>query len=122
MSKKVTIDLIGRNSEDDEYILILVEEGPWDELSFEDRLRKIQDRVYGVVDAAIDGALIQQYPDSKGQKICVQIDCYDPPSDLVKKLVKGLGNYISDNDEYQKAIKREKKISSIRITYYEGQL
>lgn len=122
MTNQVKIDLIAYNSKDEEYKLILVEEGPWQKSTFEDRLRKIQDRIYNSVDAAIDGILMQKYPDSKGKKVCVQVDCYESPSDLVKQLVKGLDKYFSGSDEYQDALKRNKNISSFRIAYNEDKI
>ncbi len=122
MTKKVSIDLITKNPKNNEYKLILVEEGPWEESTLEDRLRKIQDRLYNAVDAAVDGALFQNYPDSKGQKVCVQVDCYDPPSDMIEQLVKGLGQYVDESYEYQNAIKRDQNISSLRIAYNENNM
>ncbi len=122
MTKKVSIDLITKNPKNNEYKLILVEEGPWEESTLEDRLRKIQDRIYNAVDAAVDGALFQNYPDSKGQKVCVQVDCYDPPPDMIEQLVKDLGQYVDESYEYQNAIKRDQNISSLRIAYNENNM
>ena len=71
MKSETTINLITDDPNNDEIVLYLVEESPW-ELPIEDRLRRIQDRIYNTVDVAIDGQLLTTHPETKGRKIRIQ--------------------------------------------------
>jgi hypothetical protein len=119
MKYDLTIDIVTDDPNNDEIVLYLVEESPWDDSPIEDRLKKIQERIYNTVDVVIDGQFSTKYPDSKGRKIRIQIDCYDPPSDQISKLVEGLSSFVKDNEEYQSAISLKGNAESIRIIYQE---
>ena len=122
MTKKITIDFVGNDPENDEFVLFLVEEGPWENSSSEDRLRVIQDRLYNTVDVAIDGILFEKYPNQRGRKVRIQLDCYDPPSDLIKQLVNAVDQFVNNSEEYQSDIKNRKNVASISFTYREDRL
>ena len=57
--------------------MVLVEAGPWTDT--ETRLRTLQERLYGCMDAAIDGQLADQFPASRGKEVIIQVDFYDVP-------------------------------------------
>jgi hypothetical protein len=118
----VKIDFTGYDRKKDRYVLYLVEEGPWDEESYYQRLKEIQERIYNVVDSVIDGHLSSEFQLVKNANILIQVDCYDPPNENIGKLVTGIYEYISDSNEYQKAIIESEFISRIRIEYHEDEL
>jgi hypothetical protein len=47
--------------------MVLVEQGPWAG-PIANEMRRLQDRLYGTLDAAIDGQLAEQFPESKGKQ------------------------------------------------------
>src|SRR5262245_12136420 len=115
MTRKVTIDLITVDHINREYVLYLVEDGPWDDEELEARLQTLQDRVYDAVAAAIDGHLASKYPESKGTHIRIQVDCHgDVPQD-VEELVSALHEFVQDHPEYQRDIQAKGFVSGIRI-------
>jgi len=122
MKKEVTIDLITQSPNGDEFMLILVEEGPWDEPITDEKMRDIQERIYNAVDGAIDGYLSKKYPDAKGKKVSVQIDCYDPPTNQVSVLVKRLSQFLETDAEYKAAIINSEHVDGLKIIYREGKI
>lgn len=70
---EITVDFISK----DPWQMVLVEEGPWQDVPA--GLTKLQERLYSCLDAAIDGQLAEQFPDSCGQPITLRVDCYGVP-------------------------------------------
>lgn len=80
MQNNVKIDFITINKASNEFVMYLVEEGPWSEENIENRLYAIQDRIYNTIDVAIEGKeLVGKLPEAKSYNIRVQIDLYDNP-------------------------------------------
>jgi len=75
---EVTVDFIAFDETRDACLMVLVEEGPWTG-PVEVHLTNLQDRIYGCLDAALDGQLAAQFPEAHGKTVVVQIDCYDLP-------------------------------------------
>ena len=63
--------------------MVLVEEGDWSDIDA--RLRLLQQRMYGCIDAAIDGQLADKFPETKGKLIVVSVDFYDAPEEEVSE-------------------------------------
>jgi hypothetical protein len=82
----VLVDFIAFDDDRDACLMVLVEEGPWIG-ALEDHLHRLQERIYGCLDAALDGQLAEQFPDSRGKIVVVQIDCYDVPREAVDAFV-----------------------------------
>lgn len=72
------MDFIVRGHTQDEWRMVLVEQGPWS-ATVDDELRRIQSRLYGCLEAILDGQLAQKFPETVGKQIVVQLDCYDVP-------------------------------------------
>ncbi len=73
----VTIDFVARDPARGGFAMVLVEEGPWAASEVEDNLRRIQDRLFCCVDAAIDGQLAELYPESAGKPVSIRLDAYN---------------------------------------------
>jgi hypothetical protein len=71
------INFVAFDDSRDACLMVLVE-GPWTE-STEDHLRALQERIYGCLDAALDGQLAEQFPQAIGKTVVVRLDCYDVP-------------------------------------------
>ena len=70
---EITVDFMAK----DPWQMVLVEEGPWQDIPAS--LTKLQQRLYSCLDAAIDGQLAEQFPESRGQPITLRVDCYGVP-------------------------------------------
>jgi hypothetical protein len=74
----VTVDFVAFDDERDACLLVLVEQGPWS-CPIEDHLTALQDRLYGCLDAALDGRLAEQFPAATNRIIIIRVDCYGVP-------------------------------------------
>lgn len=92
--------------------MVLVEEGPWPG-SIDDQLRRIQERMYGCIDAALDGQLAEKFPKSKGKNVVVQLDCYNVPKAEVKEFFDRFSRGVLVTDDYRKAIKKNQFVENI---------
>jgi hypothetical protein len=80
----VTIDFIARPDAERPWSMILVEEGPWADHTIESNLRRLQDRLYGCIDAALDGQLAGQFPETVGEQVLIRVHGYDIPEERVR--------------------------------------
>ena len=105
MSDRTTIvDFVAKGDSPGEWRMVLVEEGPWHG-SVEPQLRRIQERMYGCIDAILDGQLAEKFPDSKGKRIIVQLDCYNVPRQEVEDFFDRFSAGIFRLDDYRSALK-----------------
>jgi hypothetical protein len=80
-----TIDFVTRGERDGTWTMVLVEEGPWLSAEVEANLRRLQGRLYGCIDAALDGQLAELYPETQGGQVIVRVDGYDLPQEEVRE-------------------------------------
>src|SRR5690349_3077610 len=85
MTKSVKVDLITFDPTNGEHVLYIVEDGPWTPIV--DRLRTIQDRLYDVLDVIETGQLAAAYPETRGQKIRIQVDAHGAPEEDLTRLI-----------------------------------
>lgn len=101
---RVTIvDFVAKGDAPDEWKLVLVEEGPWTG-PIEDQLRRVQDRLYGSIDAALDGQLAEKFPESRGKKIVIQLDSYNLPRAEVAEFFDRFSKGVLSTADYQQAL------------------
>jgi hypothetical protein len=79
------------------------------------RLKEIQGKLYDAFDAVVDGALASKYPESRGRRIRIQVDCHDSPPDTVLNMVRQFAAFIHDSQEYQAAIKESSFVKALRV-------
>jgi len=115
MTAKVTIDFFTVDPNAAEFVMYLVEGGPWNEAGLEERLKAIQARVYGAVDVAIDGHLARAHPESRGMPARIQVDLRDNPPAAVERLVARLAEHITTDEEYRRDIGTSPYIGGLRI-------
>lgn len=83
MTDSITVvDFVAKGESPDEWKLVLVEQGPWHH-PVDSALKRLQDRLYGCLDAVLDGQVAEKFPESKGKKVIVRLDCYNVPREPV---------------------------------------
>ena len=107
------VDFVARGATPDEWRMVLVEQGPWAAGKIEAQLRRLQDRLYDCVDAAIDGQLANQFPDSRGKRVVVQVDGYDLPSSDVSQFFDRFSEGALRSAEYKSAVDGSPYVSGI---------
>jgi hypothetical protein len=95
---EVMVNFIAFNEARDTCQMVLVE-GPW-EGDFEDHMRILQDRMFGCLEAALDGQLAVQFPEARGLNVVIRVDCYDVPLDEVKAFLGRFTDGISTMSDY----------------------
>ena len=116
-SHQVKIDLVTEHPGTGVFALILVETGPWPPGTEERELRRIQDRLYDCVDAAVDGHFAAKYPDSRGRPARIQLDTYDIPERLVRPFFERFAKHVHTWSEIQQEIHTKRNVESITFEY-----
>lgn len=109
-----TVDFIAQGASPDEWKMVLVEEGPWVG-PIEAQLRRVQERLYDCIDAALDGKLAEKFPESSGKKVVIQLDCYNLPREEVSEFFDNFSKGVFSVDDYKKALAQSKFVSSISL-------
>jgi hypothetical protein len=71
------IDLIAHDSKTDEVALIMLERRPWD--GTELRLFQLQEKINAYLSFALDGEMMEAYPQFAAKSIRLQLDCATMP-------------------------------------------
>jgi hypothetical protein len=117
MPPGVTIDLVTHDPATDEYVLYLVEDGPWPvrEAEWKPHLKAIQDRILSAIDIAIDGQLANRYPDSVRKGIRVQIDSPHGCPEPLEKLIAAIKGFLRTDPSYLEAITGSSFFRGLRV-------
>jgi len=113
----LTIDLVTQRPADGAYVLVSVEAGPWQTDNVQTELRRIQDRLYDCVDAAVDGHLAAKYPESRGKPVVIRLDCYDTPDKPVSDFMKRFAESIARSHEIQRDVVGQGWVASLGFEY-----
>jgi hypothetical protein len=111
--QRLTVDLVTESPGGGALNLVLVEMGPWPAGMEEAQLRRIQDRLYDCVDAAVDGHVAGKFPSSRGRPVVVRLEAYDLPSDLLVPFFERFRTHIAASPEIQAAIAAQGHVQSL---------
>jgi len=106
------VDFVAKGSSPDEWRMVLVEQGPWAG-SIDDQLRRVQERLYGCVDAALDGQLAERFPESSGKTIVIQLDCYNLPEAEIREFLGRFSKGVFSVPDYRDALKNSHFVKDI---------
>ena len=106
------VDFVARGKTPDQWKMVLVEEGPWVD-PVDDQLRRIQERIYDCIDAALDGQLAASFPESRGKDIVIQLDCYNLPRPDVEDFFTRFTEGVFVIEDYRNALERSRFVRSI---------
>ena len=96
---EVTVNFVAFDDEREACLMVLVEEGPWGD-QVHDHLIRLQGRLYGCLDAALDGQLAESFPRSKGKTVVVRVDCYDIPQTAVEDFIQRFSEGVASLPDY----------------------
>lgn len=112
--RTTVVDFVARGDTPDEWKMVLVEEGPWTG-PVSDQLRRIQDRLYGCLDAALDGQLAEKFPESAGKKIVIRLDCYNVPKAEVSDFFSKFSEGVLSLPDYKNALGQNSQVAGIEF-------
>lgn len=93
--------------------MVLVEEGPWDDVR--SSLRRLQDRLYTCIDAAIEGKLAERYPDSAGANVLIRLDGYNLPMPDAREFFDRFSSAVLELPDYKAALDSSPYVSGIQF-------
>lgn len=76
-------------------------------------MRRIQHRMYECLDAVLDGRLAEQFPESKGAHISVELECFNVPRAEVEGFVDRFATLVPLLDDYRQALKNSPYASGV---------
>ena len=110
-SQSFVVDFVVKTDSPDVMKMVLVEEGDWSDIDA--RLQLLQQRMYGCIDAAIDGQLADQFPETKGKKIVVSIDFYDVPHEEASEFFERFSNNVFLIPSYCDGLRQSRFVKDI---------
>ena len=111
----VTVDFVARDLPHGGWSLVLVEQGPWESQQIESNLRRLQERLYGCIDAALDGAFAEQYPESVGKPVLIRLDAYNVPEPELRSFFERFTGAVLQTPDYAAALKTSGNVPSIEF-------
>jgi hypothetical protein len=81
------VDFIARGP-DDEVVLILVDDQPWDGSTT--RIVELQERLHASAAYITDGGLIREHPECAGKLVRIDLRCVHPPDPLTTHVLSAL--------------------------------
>jgi hypothetical protein len=111
--KQTTVDFIVRGDGHEPWRMVLVEEGPWDETAVQTQLHRVQERLLGTLDAALDGQLCEQFPQSRGTNVVIQIDAYNLPRTEIAEFFERFSEGALQIPDYQRILLNNKFVRSV---------
>lgn len=106
------VDFVARDPDSDAWRVVLVEEGPWLG-AIENELSRLQERLYGCIDAILDGQLAKKYPESRGRKVQIRVDCYDLPKEAVSGFFERFASGVLQLPDYAAAYENNDYVTTI---------
>lgn len=117
MPSQIEINLITYDAKTDEFVLYLVEDGPWpsQEADWISCLRLIQNRILAAADVAIDGHLIGKFPDAAGKAVRIQVDSPSGCPGALEDLIVAVRRFLVEDASYRTAIAESAHLRALRI-------
>ncbi len=109
----VTVDFVAQGADPDSWHLVLVEQGPWPAAEVMSELRRVQDRLYGCLDAALDGEVAEKFPDSTVRRITIRLDAYDLPEVEVRDFFNAFASQVLETPDYASALAASQWVSGV---------
>ncbi|HEY1615830.1 MAG TPA: hypothetical protein VGF97_19315 [Rhizomicrobium sp.] len=106
------VNFVARGKSSDQWKMVLVEQGPWNG-STQVNLKRIQTRLYDCIDATIDGQLAQKFPETRGKKIIIQLDCYNLPKAEISEFFDKFSGDVFSQPDYRDALTKNAFVKSI---------
>lgn len=109
----VTVDFVARGEDPQTWKLVLVEQGPWSEAEIQAQLRRVQERLYNCLDAALDGQVATRFPESLGGQITIRLDGYGLPEEEVRSFFEAFAKQVLQLPDYASALASTQNVGGI---------
>lgn len=72
------VDLITTDPQSGRVVLVMIERRPWGASPLQ--LRQIEEKINRYLGYALDGFLVEQYPQYENRTVRIRLDCAEPPN------------------------------------------
>jgi hypothetical protein len=110
---EVTVDFVARCQPHGGWALVLVEEGPWGREVVSAHLSRLQERLYGCLDAALDGAVAARYPESQGKALVIRVNAFNVPEPEMREFFRKFADGVPTLPDYASALASQRFFPSI---------
>jgi hypothetical protein len=110
---EVTVDFVARDQPHGGWSLVLVEQGPWDGDEVPEQLRRIQDRLYTCLDAALNGAVVEKLPDARDKPLLIRLDAYNVSTSELREFFRNFSEQVPLLPDYARALSAQQFFPSI---------
>ena len=110
---EVTVDFVARDQPHGGWSLVLVEHGPWHCDDVSEHLRRIQERLYTCLDAALDGAVAAQFPESRDKPLVIRVDAYNVAADQLRAFFRNFSQQVPLLPDYARALSAREFFPSV---------
>jgi hypothetical protein len=105
---QVTVDFVARDQPHGGWALILVEQEPWDTVVISDQLRRIQDRLYGCLEAALDGSVVAGFQESRGKPLVIRLDAFEIPEPELRDFFRRFVSEVPKLPDYAEMLRSQR--------------
>jgi hypothetical protein len=110
---QVTVDFVARDQPHGGWALILVEQGPWDTAAISDQLRRVQDRLYGCLEAALDGSVVARFPECCGKPLVIRLDAFEIPEPELRDFFQTFISEVPKLSDYAEMLRSQRFFPSV---------
>lgn len=89
------IDLIASDPKSDSVVLVMTERRPWGASS--QQFKQIEEKVNRYMGYALDGFLVEHYPQHEGKPVRIRLDCAEAPHGEAEKFVQAMADAIQQH-------------------------
>jgi len=90
------IDVIAQDAQTGDVALIMTETRPWD--GSDARLFQLQEKINAYLSFALDGEMVETYPQFAGRSIRLQLDCTEPPDTRTARFIRIVREQVAFQD------------------------
>jgi len=86
------IDLITTDADADNVVLVMIERRPWG--SSREQFKQIEEKVNRYMGYALDGFLVEHYPQHEGRPVRIRLDCAEQPHGEAERFVEAMAQSV----------------------------
>lgn len=86
------VDVVTHDRRLDAFVLVMIERRPWD--GSPSRMAELEAKTNAYLAYALDGPMLEHYPQSRGRPIRIQLDCHNAPDEVAEAFLEMLAGAV----------------------------
>ena len=113
----VTVDFVTRSASGDTYNLVLVETGPWAAADVMKELTRLKGRLDDVVNAVVQGALVDRFPETRGHHLVIRLDGWGLPGFPIPDFCAAFADHVRTSPDIRDELNKRGLVPSLRFDF-----